>query len=279
MNLTINGEGAEITLESEETLGELLSGLEDWLAGSGYSLSGITINNEKISAGSIGEVFDRKLSEIDVLDIQTSNLFELLLEALIVARDILEAYREAAFDSRQEIQQDWEGSAAASFLSHRNPELFGIIDAALSGEGLSPDQVLALTDERIAEISAPQQALLQLETIIDGVSQRLEDLPLDLQTGKDSRATETVQLFSNITEKLFRLMAYLNSRGFEFEYQGDSGATFDNFFEGFDATIKEMLAAYEAKDAVLVGDLAEYELAPRLRLLFGILKKSAEKTV
>jgi hypothetical protein len=38
-----------------------------------------------------------------------------------------------------------------------------------------------------------------------------------------------------------------------FEYVGE-----------FESTLKELAVAYEAKDAVLVGDLAEYELAPRL---------------
>jgi hypothetical protein len=31
--------------------------------------------------------------------------------------------------------------------------------------------------------------------------------------------------------------------------------------------LQELLSAYEAKDTVLVGDLAEYEIAPRLRSL------------
>jgi hypothetical protein len=41
--------------------------------------------------------------------------------------------------------------------------------------------------------------------------------------------------------------------------------------EEFGAALKELLAAYEVRDAVLVGDLAEYELAPRLRGLYAAI--------
>jgi hypothetical protein len=35
--------------------------------------------------------------------------------------------------------------------------------------------------------------------------------------------------------------------------------------------MKELIAAYENKDTVLVGDLAEYELSPRLLKLCSVL--------
>ena len=39
----------------------------------------------------------------------------------------------------------------------------------------------------------------------------------------------------------------------------------------FSAALRELLAAYEQHDTVLVGDLAEYEMAPRLRGLHAAL--------
>ena len=45
-----------------------------------------------------------------------------------------------------------------------------------------------------------------------------------------------------------------------------------DFIEDFGAALRELTSAYENRDAVLVGDLAEYELAPRLLKFFSGLK-------
>jgi hypothetical protein len=44
------------------------------------------------------------------------------------------------------------------------------------------------------------------------------------------------------------------------------------FIDEFDAILKELSAAYENRDTVLVGDLSEYELSPRLLQFFTALK-------
>jgi hypothetical protein len=41
--------------------------------------------------------------------------------------------------------------------------------------------------------------------------------------------------------------------------------------EEFAGVLKEFLSAYETRDSVLIGDLAEYEVSPRLAELYGRL--------
>jgi hypothetical protein len=108
-----------------------------------------------------------------------------------------------------------------------------------------------------------------MDSLVSGLIQRLEDLPLDIQTGKDGRAAETVSLFSTIAEKLFRLLLQLKSQG------ETENLPAQDFLEEFGTALKELLAAYEAKDSVLIGDLAEYELAPRLGSFYASLKAAA----
>jgi hypothetical protein len=111
-----------------------------------------------------------------------------------------------------------------------------------------------------------------IEALVESTAQRLEDLPLDIQTGKDGRAAETVQIFSTITEKLFRIFSLLKLEGFITDTLLIDAMPFSAFIDDFSAALKELLAAYEVKDAVLVGDLAEYELAPRLRTFYAAIK-------
>jgi hypothetical protein len=271
MDIRINGEPADITLESEKTLGELLCAIEDWLRPSGYALSGLRINGTAMGAASIPEAFNRDLRGIESLDIEASDWPELMLEALLFARDTLGAYRDASFEDKRRILEGWEESPAASFLSGNEPDLLQGIQKTLKGEALSPEQLQGIMEERIRELGDPLTELRSIEPLIEGTAKRLEDLPLDIQTGKDGRAAETVQLFSTITEKLFRLFSLLQFRGMLRETGLINDLPVPVFMEEFSAALKELLAAYELRDAVLVGDLAEYEMAPRLRVFYAAI--------
>ncbi|MFP3041779.1 hypothetical protein LQZ19_08140 [Treponema primitia] len=272
MEITIDGKPADIVLEKEKTIGELLGGIGDWLAGSGYSLSGLSINGGLINAASINDVFDRPLEGIKVLDIRTTGLPLLMAEALVDIQHDITAYGNASFEDQRRIQREWEESPVASFLAERIPDIFDHISRSFRGEGLAASSLAALVDERLRELRDPRLELSGLEGLVEATAKRLEDLPLDIQTGKDSRAAETVQLFSNIAEKLFRLFSLLRLEGIITDTIIIDTVPFSAFIDDFSAALKELLAAYEVKDAVLVGDLAEYELAPRLRTFYSAIK-------
>jgi hypothetical protein len=271
MEIRINGKAADITLEREKTLGELLSGLDAWLRGSDFCLSGLEIDGEHITTGAVSTVFDRPLDTMASLDIQTSPRGELTLEALDAAAYHLRAYGGASPEDRGRLREDWEQSAAASYLSDQTPDLYRTMGVVFSGEGLSPGEGLSLLEERIRELTDPLGEVRGMESLVDGTAQRMEDLPLDIQTGKDRRAAETVSLFTTVAEKLIRLFFALRARGGP-EAPPESGDPAGGSFpEDLNAALRELVAAYEAKDAVLVGDIVEYELAPRLRTFYSIL--------
>jgi hypothetical protein len=275
MNITIDGKTADIALENETTLGEVLRGIGEWLAGAGYSLSGLRINGEALGADALAGSFDLALDSIETLDIETSGLPVLMAEALLALRETIGDYENAPFEERQGIEGRWAASPAASFLAERIPDLAGFAALTFQGEGPAPAVLASLTDERLRELRDPLPEVEGLEEAVESTARRLEDLPLDLQTGKDSRAAETVRLFSTVTEKLFRIYSLLKLEGFGFAAALVDGMPFGAFVDDFGAALKELLAAYEAKDAVLVGDLAEYELAPRLRSFYAALKAPA----
>ena len=100
----------------------------------------------------------------------------------------------------------------------------------------------------------------------------MEELPLDIQTGRNQRAAETMQLFSGAASKLFRIFFMYKSEGLSIDtfMIGEFPARI--FIDEFNAALKELSAAYENRDTVLVGDLAEYELSPRLLKFFSAVK-------
>jgi hypothetical protein len=275
MNIRINGNQADITLESEKTVGDVLAGLSDWLNGSGHRLSGLDIDGETAASGSLETFFDRKLAGIGTLDIRTSSLPELTVEALLYTRGDLEDYENAAFGEKQDLRSRWLESPGAFFLAEQAPEIYRWAEKTFSGEGLSPAELRGLIDERLRELGDPLGELDHAGPLIAGIAARLEDLPLDIQTGKDSRAVETVQMFSNIAEKVFRVFKVLKNRGLDTDALKVDDIPIADYIGEFDAALRELLAAYETRDTVLVGDLAEYELAPRLRGLYAALSSPA----
>jgi hypothetical protein len=275
LDISINGKTADITLESEQTIGEVLSGIDSWLQDSGFRLKGLEIDGELVGSQAVPLVFEQDLEEIRSLDIKVCSGSELALDALCDALSLLAAYDGARQrDDEPEagrIAALWEAGAAASFLAMEFPELYQDLDAAFTGGGLRADAVKAALEERIREIADPRGEIRRLETLINSVAGRLEELPLDIQTGKDGRAAETAALFSAAAEKLFRLYRLLKTQGEDFSGLEIDSVPLETFLEEFNGAVKEMLAAYQGRDLVLVGDLAEYELAPRLKNFMGAL--------
>jgi hypothetical protein len=275
MKITIDGKVVDVALEKEKNLGDVLGGIGDWLAGSGYSPSGLRVNGKALGAGAIDGAFDMALDAIESLDIQTTGLPVLMAEALAAIRQEMGDYENASFEDRRSIEQRWGESPAASFLEECLPDISAFVARTFQGEGLAPASLVSLLEERLRELQAPLLELGGIEALVEGTAQRLEDLPLDIQTGKDGRAAETVQLFSTVAEKLFRIFSLLKLEGFIADTLVIGAMPFNAFIGDFSAALKELLAAYEAKDAVLVGDLAEYELAPRLRAFYSALRTPA----
>jgi hypothetical protein len=274
MVVTINGRTMDITLERERTLGEVLSGIETWLEGSGFSLSGLAVNGENVELGAMEAACRRQIEEIDSVDIVASTWAELMQQALVSTNRALEERIQSSAEAIPAIAAAWASSAAASFLAGRDRELHALVEAAL--EGMTPDVSAATTavNERIQEIDDPRAELVSLASRLEPMALSLEDLPLVLQTGKDAQAAATLAAFAALASKLFRLVPLLKHRGIDLGDTPVDGNDFRSYIEELGTALKELISAYEGGDAVLVGDLAEYELAPRLRSLANALARA-----
>jgi hypothetical protein len=279
MEIFINGSPADIIPETEKTIGDILSGLDRWLEGSGGRLSGLWIDGQKIEPSGLDEAFGRNLDGIGSLDIIVSSWRELAAEALLTLKEICGAWGGLPFDRREAARKQWEAGAAAAFLASEIPDMYDFAGRSLAGEGLSPEDLNSLVSERLLELDDPREEINRSENLVSVIAGRLEDLPLDIQTGKDGRAAETMQLFSRTAEKLFRLLFILKSSGLSLETLVIDNRNAKDFMIEFNAALRELNAAYENRDAVLVGDLAEYELAPRLVKFFTALKDSAGRVL
>ena len=272
MEISINNKPADIVLENEKNMGDLLTGFEQWLEGTGSRLSGLCIDGMDISAAGISEIFELKLDNIKTLDIRISFIDELSMEALAELKEYCNMYADSSFEERARLQKKWEDSAAKAFLAEEIKDVHDLSCLSFTGQGILPENLSSIAEERYRELANPNEEINNTEKTLLEIINRMEELPLDIQTGKDSRASESVQLFSGMGEKLFRILFIFRKRGLAFDSFMVDGMPVIDFLDDFGAALKELTTAYINQDLVLIGDLAEYELAPRLLKLFTALK-------
>ena len=273
MHILINGKPIDITLDTEKTLGDVLSGIDQWISSTGSRMQEVSVNGKTLCVNSLNTEFDRDIIEIKELAIIVSSWRELAIEALSYSLETCIFYEKASFAERNQISSDWEELAAARFLAQDIPDIYNYFRLFLLGKGLSSKDFISLLEERLLEVTDPGSEIIKSGALVENVAKKMEDLPLDIQTGKDIQAAETIQLFSRICEKLFRIFSILRLEGYIPETFLVEDLPALAFIEEFNSALTELSAAYENQDTVLTGDIAEYELAPRLLLFHAALKK------
>lgn len=291
MNVTLNGEPFDLTLERERTVGELLSGIERWLEGARFSVSAFSVNGRAVEAEEVEAACAMDLDEVESLDVRATSWNGLYSQALAefvgALEDAAEERRAARVSGGRPntvaIAERFASGAAAGFMEAGAKDLVGRFIAASEGKTGDPDaEIAALRSEaaeRLRELGDPAAELSALKVRLPQMAERLEAVPLELQTGKDGQAAATLGDFASVVGKLMRLLPLAEEAGAGLGESSIDGKPFGDFMDDLRTALKELTAGYENGDAILVGDLAEYELAPRLRGLADALgNRSIEKT-
>jgi hypothetical protein len=263
MDIYIDGNALDVTLEAEQTVGDLFVSLEKWLSDTGFRFAAFALDGKNIHASDVEKAFSTNLSEVSRIEVKTASVTELYAETLLDAAFFLNKYSTAETQGKEKIATEWKTSGGRSFLLKDHPAFAKKIDDYFSlgtGDGTKLDEEVL---ERLHEIANPEAALLSMKEDIYDITGRLEVLSLNMQMGKDREATETVYLFSEAAEKLFRIIPLMSAIANDAEYR--------SFFEEFTGVLKEFFVAFQAQDSVLAGDLAEYEVSPRLIELYDRL--------
>ena len=276
MEIFINGRNADITLDSEKNLGDVLSGIEMWISPSKSRIRAISADGESLLNDALTESFGREIRNIGKLEITVSSWRELAAEALEALYTECKIFMDTPFNERGQIRADWEKTSAARFLAQEIPDIYALAGYSMSGEGLSASDLTAIIEERLREILNPTEEIFVCGPMVQDIAKRMEDFSLDIQTGKDQHAAETLQRFAGIGEKLFRIFFILELEGLSLDTFTIDSVTARVFIDEFNSALSELSASFENKDTVLTGDIAEYELSPRIIKFYNALKDITE---
>jgi len=266
MEIKINGKDADIIIDNEKTVAQVMAGFEQWLAGSGHRLSGLVIDGKKADLSSLDNIFAKEIDAVKTLDILTMSITDLAAMSLENLIADIDEFEELKFDARNNFFTSWKERPQALFILEQMPDLFSFFENTFLKGAFGVQALRSITGERLREIKTPVDEFSNLRPLLEETCARLTDLPLDIQTGKDARASQTIQIFSGITEKIFRVYRQLDLQGYIPKTAAEKDISLQ--INDFNGAVKELLLAYEKNDTVLVGDLAEYEIAPRLQKIY-----------
>jgi hypothetical protein len=118
-----------------------------------------------------------------------------------------------------------------------------------------------VVQDRLAEILNPEKEAADVSRLLLAVKPILENVPVLLQSGKDREAMQSVLSYTELVLKAIRILSRKN--------EGQEAR--EAFCREFNGILNELTGAFEARDSVLIGDLFEYEIAPRTDRLAELL--------
>lgn len=279
MKITLDGQLLNYTLEGEQNLYQVLSSIAQWLSPQKAEITHLTLNGKSIDRWDRKEFENISIGEIDQLDIVTTteseqeyNELEILLQYFHLLKRALEGRQK---DSLMEILKEYphvqpplEYHLRSVFLSEGSARFPLKRAPSTEGEWKQAEQfvqnTLSLLEARQYELTHPYEACEALIPLLEQTKGEIEHTSVLLQTGRDREAVRNVLSFIEILSKALRILARLHP----------SDPRVQEVHRSLSQPLKELNEAFLHKDSVLIGDLLEYEIAPKLEELQSLLQRA-----
>ena len=118
-----------------------------------------------------------------------------------------------------------------------------------------------------------KQAFLGLSNLFSELSEKMEEVPAALQSGKNTEVSESIKKVADSIDQLCHIAALASLFPQDFTETKIDGKQFSEFFEDFSPILLDFEQALKNNDTVLIGDLSEYEICPRLKAISATLSK------
>ena len=286
MRLKINGEQVSYTLEEERTLQEVVRGVRGWLGDAGFVVTGLRAGSRELPEAQQPAWGVTPIASVEELDVRAMHAgdariahWETLHSWLGMLGEGVRPPWPGLGELLASLPEALEGMKANPFLPPGSTEAAALA-SALSGQseeevrGWAPPRaedalraIERLRDalgRRISAASRPRESLGRCLSALRGSLGLLPGVSLLLQTGRDRQAMAAVVDFADGVQALLALLPFL-----------PPDPRRDALFGELTAALRDLVAAFDAKDSVLIGDLLEYEVSPRLEKILPLLEEIA----
>lgn len=117
-----------------------------------------------------------------------------------------------------------------------------------------------------------QQAFSALSQLFSELSVQMENVPAALQSGKNKEVSESIKKVADSIDQFCHIAALATLFPQDFNNTKINDMPFNDFFADFSPILLDFEQALQNNDTVLIGDLSEYEICPRLKAISAALK-------
>ena len=141
---------------------------------------------------------------------------------------------------------------------------------AVSQKELEQNTKIELTIVSVSEID---NALKMSASDFTGLAKELENVAVLIQSGKDKDVSRLIKKTADYIDNFCHIVTYASLFPEEYGKISIDGKSVSDFFADFSPILQEFEGALQSKDTVLTGDLAEYELAPRIKAIADAIRR------
>ncbi len=282
MKIYINQDEIDFTLEQEKNLGDLCTSVEKWLVPRGFTVGAIVLDDQELSPDKREEWKDRSLDNCEELRFTALTLMELKAQNLTtllhycqmlqnslkegnikLLEELLAEYRYIE-DSYEVLLEDYSHTIRDHMANIL--KMNGFIPAGERSEEMvrtvleSFIMLETVIQGRLDEIADPVRAGSDCYDAIIAMMSDMEEVSVFLQTGKDKQAMDIIIRFTELFQKLLRIFTYLPQ-----EMKESHGEDLKAYISDMSGILKELTEAFSSEDTILMGDLMEYEILPRMK--------------
>ena len=298
MRILINSEPLDYQLEDETRLGEVVDELEQWLRSGQFAIVALNVNDSTYPIHARDAWKDIPVDEVAAMDVEAlplARVDETTLAALAEYLGMLSDALNPAVDALRSADAVRELAAELPHVRRRiggffpalvdeNGETAVLRDASLDA-GVAPggdacvvlrkeiDDLLELLSSRAREYTHPARELAITLGRLSSIAAQAVEVPLQMHGGNEGQAMQTLITLTELFGRVLRIVPILEREPTD---ERDPTGEIDveavkRFASELSPQLVELKEALEIRDTVLVGDLLEYEIAPKLERLAEII--------
>ncbi len=166
------------------------------------------------------------------------------------------------------------GDVLKSFEAECEKNNATTINITLNGKNIGADEFDDIFEEPLKDDTKLELVIVTQDEILASfasqkdecheLSDMLMELPVKLQAGKDKEASILIGKLADFVEKFCHTATLSALFADIYQKINIDGKKINEFFQEFSQILNDFEQAIASKDTVLMGDLAEYEISPRL---------------
>ena len=112
----------------------------------------------------------------------------------------------------------------------------------------------------------------KLSELFENLAAQMQNVPMALQNNKNIEVSESIKKLADSIDQFCHIATLARLFPDTFTQTTLNGMSFKEFFEDFSPILKDYEEALQNNDTVMIGDLSEYEICPRLESISRALK-------